>query len=297
MHNLLHWRLLVAVADSGTITQAAALCGMTQSAASQAIAQLETMLSTRLLVRQPHNVVLTQSGLQIVAHARTMLEALRAIQQCAQQAGNAHAGKIRLASFPSAFSKLLPPLLRKFRRLYPDIELITLEGTDHEVESWLTSATADIGVVLNPAPERLCFPLGEDAWLAVVPSAHPLARARRPVALDALFRLPFILATGGCDVNAQRLAQQSGLALADIRATVSDWQTALTLVREGTGVALMPASVIPPDALGVCALPLVAPIYRRFGLACSSEAAAHAPRPNPAELPARTGANPDQSLS
>ncbi|MBH2959231.1 LysR family transcriptional regulator [Serratia marcescens] len=277
MHNLLHWRLLVAVADSGTITQAAAICGMTQSAASQAIAQLETMLSTRILVRQPHNVVLTQSGLQIVAHARTMLEALRAIQQCAQQAGNAHAGKIRLASFPSAFSKLLPPLLRKFRRLYPDIELITLEGTDHEVESWLTSATADIGVVLNPAPERQCFPLGEDAWLAVVPSAHPLARARRPVALDALFRLPFILATGGCDLNAQSLAQQSGLALADIRATVSDWQTALTLVREGTGVALMPASVIPPDALGVCALPLVAPIYRRFGLACSSEAAALLP--------------------
>lgn len=277
MHNLLHWRLLVAVADSGTITQAAAICGMTQSAASQAIAQLETMLSTRLLVRQPHNVVLTQSGLQIVAHARTMLEALRAIQQCAQQAGNAHAGKIRLASFPSAFSKLLPPLLRKFRRLYPDIELITLEGTDHEVESWLTSAAADIGVVLNPAPERQCFPLGEDAWLAVVPSAHPLARARRPVALDALSRLPFILATGGCDLNAQSLAQQSGLALADIRATVSDWQTALTLVREGTGVALMPASVIPPDALGVCALPLVAPIYRRFGLACSSEAAALLP--------------------
>ncbi|BEN58288.1 LysR family transcriptional regulator [Serratia bockelmannii] len=277
MHNLLHWRLLVAVADNGTITQAAALCGMTQSAASQAIAQLETMLSTRLLVRQPHNVVLTQSGLQIVAHARTMLEGLRAIQQCAQQAGNAHAGKIRLASFPSAFSTLLPPLLRKFRRLYPDIELITLEGTDHEVESWLTSATADIGVVLNPAPERLCFPLGEDTWLAVVPSAHPLARARRPVALDALFRLPFILATGGCDVNAQSLAQQSGLALADIRATVSDSQTALTLVREGTGVALMPASVIPPDALGVCALPLVAPVYRRFGLACSSEAAALPP--------------------
>ncbi len=277
MHNLLHWRLLVAVADNGTITQAAALCGMTQSAASQAIAQLETMLSTRLLVRQPHNVVLTQSGLQIVAHARTMLEGLRAIQQCAQQAGNAHAGKIRLASFPSAFSKLLPPLLRKFRRLYPDIELITLEGTDHEVESWLTSATADIGVVLNPAPERLSFPLGEDTWLAVVPSAHPLARARRPVALDALFRLPFILATGGCDVNAQSLAQQSGLALADIRATVSDWQTALTLVREGTGVALMPASVIPPDALGVCALPLVAPVYRRFGLACSSEAVTQPP--------------------
>lgn len=39
----------------------------------------------------------------------------------------------------------------------------------------------------------------------------------------------------------------------------------------------MPASVIPPDALGVYALPLVAPIYRRFGLACSSDAAAQPP--------------------
>lgn len=277
MHNLLHWRLLIAVADNGTITQAAALCGMTQSAASQAIAQLESLLNTRLLVRHPHQVVLTQSGIQIVAHARAMLDELRAIQQCAQQAGRAHAGKIRIACFPSAFSKILPPLLRKFRRLYPDIELITLEGTDHEVENWLASATADIGVVLNPAPERLCFPLGEDAWLAVVPNAHPLARSRRPVKLDALFRLPFILATGGCDLNAQRLAQQLGLALVDVRATVSDWLTALTLVREDTGVALMPASVLPPDATGVCALPLATPVYRRFGLVCSSDAAAQPP--------------------
>jgi molybdenum-dependent DNA-binding transcriptional regulator ModE len=134
MQNLLHWRLLVAVADSGKITLAASQCGMTQSGASQAIAQLEEALNTPLLVRLPHSVALTQSGEQIVSHARTMLAELNAIQHCAQQAQSSHAGKIRLASFPSAFALLLPPLLRKFHRRFPAIELVQLEGTDLEVE-------------------------------------------------------------------------------------------------------------------------------------------------------------------
>ena len=103
MHNLLHWRLLVAVADSGKITLAASQCGMTQSGASQAIAQLEDALQTPLLVRLPHSVVLTQSGEQIVMHARAMLAELHKIKNYAQQAKSAHAGKIRLEVFPQHF--------------------------------------------------------------------------------------------------------------------------------------------------------------------------------------------------
>lgn len=178
MQNLLHWRLLVAVADSGKITQAASQCGMTQSGASQAIAQLEGALNTQLLVRLPHRVILTQSGEQIVMHARAMLAELHKIQSYAQQAKSAHAGKIRLASFPSAFSLLLPPLLRKFHRRYPAIELVQLEGSDLEVEDWLAQETADVGVVLNPSPERQSYPLGQDLWLAVTASEHSLARSR-----------------------------------------------------------------------------------------------------------------------
>ncbi|CAI1594287.1 Cyn operon transcriptional activator [Serratia entomophila] len=277
MQNLLHWRLLVAVADSGKITQAAAQCGMTQSGASQAIAQLESALNTPLLVRLPHSVALTQSGERIVSHARAMLAELQAIRHYALQANGAQSGKIRLASFPSAFSALLPPLLRKFRRLYPAIELIPLEGTDREVENWLALETADVGIVLNPAPERPCLPLGQDAWLAVAASQHPLARGRRAVDFAEWVTQPFVLATGGCDLNAQSLAQQAGLTLSDVRASVSDWQTAQTLVREGVGVALMPASTIAADAAGLCTLPLTVPIYRHFALVCSFAAAGALP--------------------
>ncbi|QIC86390.1 LysR family transcriptional regulator [Serratia liquefaciens] len=277
MQNLLHWRLLVAVADSGKITLAASQCGMTQSGASQAIAQLEEALNTPLLVRLPHSVALTQSGEQIVSHARTMLAELNAIQHCAQQAQSSHAGKIRLASFPSAFALLLPPLLRKFHRRFPAIELVQLEGTDLEVENWLALEAADVGIVLNPKPERQSYPLGKDLWLAVTATAHKLARNRQPIDFNELVKQPFVLATGGCQLNAQLLAQQAGLALTDVRVTISDWNTALTLVREGIGVSLVPASVIPADTPGICALPLSAPLYRHFGLVCSFAGASSAP--------------------
>lgn len=277
MQNLLHWRLLVAVADSGKITLAANQCGLTQSGASQAIAQLESALNTPLFVRLPHSVTLTQSGARIVIHARAMLAELDAIQHYAREANGAHSGRIRLASFPSAFALLLPPLLRKFRRLYPAIELVQLEGTDQEVENWLALEAADVGIVLNPKEERQSYPLGQDQWLAVAAGTHPLARGRQPVDFGALAELPFVLATGGCSLNAQWLAQQAGIALADVRVTVSDWNTALTLVREGVGVSLMPASVIPADAAGICALPLSLPLYRHFGLVCSCTGAGSAP--------------------
>ena len=53
MMNLMHWRLLVAVADHGSITAAAERVGMTQSAASQAMAGMEATLGAQLFTREP----------------------------------------------------------------------------------------------------------------------------------------------------------------------------------------------------------------------------------------------------
>lgn len=168
-------------------------------------------------------------------------------------------------------------MLRKFHRRFPAIELVQLEGTDLEVENWLALEAADVGIVLNPEPERQSHPLGKDLWLAVTAAAHQFARNRRPIDFSELVKQPFVLATGGCRLNAQLLAQEAGLALMDVRVTVSDWNTALTLVREGIGVSLVPASVIPADTPGICALPLSTPLYRHFGLVCSFAGAGSAP--------------------
>jgi DNA-binding transcriptional LysR family regulator len=277
MMNLMHWRLVLAVADAGNITHAAAQVGMTQSGASQAIAQLEDMLGAPLFTRERRQTVPTALGLRVVDEARAMLGALERIQALTQAARGTARGTLRLASFPMVFSTILPPVLRRFRQLHPAIDVVSLEASDDEVETLLAAGTVDVGVVLNAAPGRHVCPLGEDEWMAVLPAAHPLARAGHAIDFADLAAQPFVLATGGCSVHAQSLAQDAGITIPDVRATVRDWASAFALVREGLGVTLVPALTLPDNRRGLRVLRLAAPQYRSFGLAASQHAAESAP--------------------
>ncbi len=73
MMNLMHWRILIAVADTGGISRAAERVGLTQSGASQAIAQLEGLLSVRLFTRDQRKTMPTAIGQRVIEHARNML--------------------------------------------------------------------------------------------------------------------------------------------------------------------------------------------------------------------------------
>jgi DNA-binding transcriptional LysR family regulator len=275
MLNLAHWKLLVAVADAGSISKAAERSSITQSGASQAITQLEEALGVQLFIRERRRTTATAIGAKVLEHAREMLARLEAIQAVANDARGLRTGRIRLASFPSVFARLLPPLVRTFRRLHPGIEIVALEGSDVEVESWLQAETVDLGVVMNPGPEQEGLSLGRDTWVAVVPKQHALGKllTGSKVALSALVGEPFILATGGCTVNAGSLARSAGLSLTNVRVTVHDWLSAFNLVREGLGIALMPESTLPEDQRGTRIIHLKIPIYRNFTLVCSRSAA------------------------
>ncbi|WP_179291211.1 LysR family transcriptional regulator [Pantoea vagans] len=268
MMNLVHWRLMMAVADVRNISRAAEATGMTQSAASQAIAQLESSLGFPVFVRERRHISVTALGEQVIEHARTMLVQLNAIRELADESRGLQGGRIRLASFPSVTSTLLPGLLRNVRRLYPGIEVVVLEGTDEEVEEWLAADTVELGVVMNPAPGRADVILGRDAWVAVMPVSYPQSGANG-ITLQELADQPFVLATGGCVVNGKSLIEQAGLQLSDVRIKVRDWISACILVRENMGVALVPESALPAERRGLSVVPITPAIHREFGLVCS----------------------------
>ncbi|WP_332856462.1 LysR family transcriptional regulator [Duganella sp. S19_KUP01_CR8] len=278
MMNLSHWRVLVAAADAGNISRAAEQVGITQSGASQAIAQMEASLGAPLLVRERRAVGVTAFGEQVVGHARAMLAQFDAIRSLSHAAQGLHAGSIRLASFPSVLTTVLPPLLNAFKRSHPGIDVVALEGTDEEVEQWLAADTIELGVVLNPVPQRRAVVIGRDAWVAVLPSHHALGRgsSEQGVALGELAGQPFVLATGGCAVNARSLVEQEGLMLSDIRVTVRDLGSAAVLVREGLGVSIIPESALPEDRRGLRVMQLEPRRYREFGLVSSQAGRASA---------------------
>ncbi|MFJ2359175.1 LysR family transcriptional regulator [Pseudomonas fluorescens] len=268
MMNLMHWRLVVAVADHGNITRAAERVGMTQSGASQALALMEETLGAQLFSRESRQTLPTAIGLPVIEQARLMLGALETIRQTVDSVRPMLRGTIRLASFPMVLASFLPPLLRQFNRLYPGIEVVALEVSDDEVETLLAAGLVDVGVVLNPAPERNAGPLGRDEWVAVVPAGHPLALrgTEQGVSLQELTALPFVLATGGCSTNARSLAAEAGLQLQDVRVEVREWSSAFTLVRENLGVTLVPEMTLPADRQGLRVIALQPRIERVFSL-------------------------------
>lgn len=271
MMNLSHWRLIVTVAETRNISRAASRLGRTQSGASQAIAQMEQALGARLFVRERRDVTPTEFGERVLQRAQAMLAEFDALRVLADAERGLPASRLRIASFPSVLASVLLPLVAAFRRRHPAIEVVILEGTDHEVEQWLEDGTVDLGVVINPAPDRQVAVIGRDAWLAVVPATHRLARRSQEagIALHELADQPFVLATGGCHVHGASLAAQAGLALSDVRVTVRDLASAAVLVREGMGVSIIPESALPASTRGVRALPLQPPAWREFGLALS----------------------------
>ncbi|WP_285373558.1 LysR family transcriptional regulator [Pseudomonas sp. lyk4-TYG-107] len=268
MMNLMHWRLVVAIADHGNITRAAERVGMTQSGASQALALMEETLGVQLFSRESRQTLPTAIGLPVIEQARLMLGALETIRQTVDSVRPMLRGTIRLASFPMVLASFLPPLLRQFNRLYPGIEVVALEVSDDEVETLLAAGLVDVGVVLNPAPERNAGPLGRDAWVAVVPAGHPLALrgTEQGVSLPELTALPFVLATGGCSTNARSLAAEAGLQLQDVRVEVREWSSAFTLVRENLGVTLVPEMTLPAERQGLRVIALQPRIERVFSL-------------------------------
>lgn len=266
--NLTQLRSLIAVAETGSLTAAAANIGVTQSGMSQALAALEESLGVKLLVRQRHGVALTAFGEQALDHARAAFVHLEAIRRDAATLTGEESGSVRIAAFPSVFATVLPPLLRRFRTLHPGIELVALETDDLEVETWLVAGTVDLGVVLNAPPDVEAVPIGQDAWIAIMPASHHLAR-RTTLSFADLAAEPFVLATGGCHANARSLADAAGMRLTDIRMEVRDWISAIALVREGAGVGLVPESTVPERRKGLRMVQLNPPLFRRFGLMAS----------------------------
>ncbi|WP_395610864.1 LysR family transcriptional regulator [Pseudomonas sp. B22129] len=268
MMNLMHWRLLVAVADHGSITAAAEQVGMTQSAASQAMASMESTLGAQLFTREPRKTLPTALGLTVIEQARVMMTALQTIRATVDEARPLLRGSIRIASFPMVLATFLTPLLQRFRQLNPGIDVTTLDVTDSEVHTLLDADLIDLGVVLNPKPERNATVLGRDFWMAVLPVSHPFAKrpAEATVTLAELLEQPFVLATGGCTANARSLGTAAGLTLSDIRVEVREWNSAYSLVREGVGVTLVPEMALPAQRNGLRVMPLTEPLHREFAL-------------------------------
>ncbi|MGO4123180.1 LysR family transcriptional regulator [Inquilinus sp. YAF38] len=170
---------LVAVARERSFTKAAAKLGVSQSALSQTIRQLETRLGIRLLTRTTRSVGLTEAGERLLHTVAPRLEEIEAGLAAVSELRDKPAGTIRITAGDHAIRSILWPKLEKFLPRYPDIkvELVIDYGlTDIVAERY------DAGVRWGEqvAQDMIAVRIGPDLGFAVVGAKSYFAKRPPP---------------------------------------------------------------------------------------------------------------------
>lgn len=263
-------RVLVAVAEHGGFTAAAARLGMSQPAVSRAIAALEQELGAPLLSRGRNGAALTDAGTRVLAHARETVRHANLIREELAAVRGDVRGRLSVASFPTATAHLIPPLLRRFAERYPHVTVRLFEGTDQEARRWLDEGAADVAVVTLPARGVDAHELARDEMVAVVPADHRLA-ALTTASFGELAREPFVLSTGGCEPIIAAAAREAGIRLR-YAYEAREVATVLAMVEAGLGVSVVPTLALEASRAGIAAVPLAPSVPRTLALAVRTDA-------------------------
>ncbi|MEU6670339.1 LysR family transcriptional regulator [Streptomyces sp. NPDC046727] len=238
----------VVLAEELHFGHAAARLGIAQPPLSQQIRRLEDRVGHPLFRRAPGRVTLTPAGQALLPAARQALAGLADGLAAARAVGGGRAGRLRIGFAASLALTVLPGLLRDFRRRFPDVHLDIAEMTTAPQLGALRERTIDIGLLREPPsedPELAFRTLLNEPFVAVLPSAHPLA-AQRTVRPDQLAGEPFVLLPRA--VGPQLYDRIIGLCEAaghtpHIAQHAVEWQTVCALVEAGLGVSVAPASI------------------------------------------------------
>jgi DNA-binding transcriptional LysR family regulator len=178
-------RAFAAVVRHGTFTRAAAHLGLSPSALSQTVRNLEERLSTRLLNRTTRSVAPTEAGQRLAERLLPVLDDLDAVMSAAAPDG-APSGRLRINAHRFAALHIVAPLVGAFLARFPKVAL------DLVVEDALVDIVAqgyDAGIRLGERLEKdmIAVPLGGDLSSAVVASpgylaAHGVPRHPRDLA-------------------------------------------------------------------------------------------------------------------
>ena len=259
--------LLIALPGASSIAAAGARIGMSASATSHALRAMEDRLGCQLVDRLAAGVVLTHAGELALPHARDVFASLQQVQAVAASAAGLRTGRLRIGSIGTSTSlKLLPPLLDKFRRRYPGVEVNVTERADQDIERDLRDRHVEIAVVRLPQPTLDTLALSTDDMMAVLPDKHPLARGKT-VAIKDLAEYPLVLTQAGSQDMVMRMFERAGVR-PKVAHELSQVMSILEFVAHGNGVSILATLALPDQRPGVTLRPITPRTSRRVALAC-----------------------------
>ena len=188
-------RYFIAVAETGKVSGAATMVGISPSVVTDAIGDLETLLGVKLFRRQSRGLDLTYDGHRFLAHCRNILSAVEGANHAMSRPDSEIEGELVLAVTITVSGYFLAPLLERFRHGFPNIEVRVVEAKRLEVEAGLLAGEYDLGLMLvsnlSHRQSLLTHTLVQSMRRLWLPPKHPLLN-QDIITLADVARQPYI---------------------------------------------------------------------------------------------------------
>ena len=264
-------RLYCDVVRLRSFSRGAQLNHVSQSAASQAVQQLETDLGAALIDRTKRPFVLRPEGRAFYDASRALLDGYEKAKAQIMAVKTELAGTVRVAAIYSVGLHDLSPHVQRFMALYPQARVQLECLHPHKVVDAVLSDAADVGIMSYPPVNRSLsvVPLRSEPMAFVCHPAHRLAR-RKLVAPADLAGEKFVAFDAGLTIRkAIDRAFRAHNVKVDVVMEFDNIETIKQAITIGAGVSLLPRHTVQKE-VGIrtlAAVPLAAPgLLRPVGI-------------------------------
>lgn len=246
MINLDQLRIFPAVAQSHSFTRAAEIVHLTQPGISKHIKQMEEYLGVALFDRAGKKATLTEAGTILFEATQGVMAIVDVAEQRINDLKGLRGGRLRLGSSFPVGVYILPRVLSKFRKRYPEVEVALEIMVSDSVGPKLLASEIDLGLVSSEPrdPRLMAQPFFSDELVAIVPRSHPWA-AKARVEVQDLADETFIVAARGAGtrtVMEERL-RAKGIVLSNLL-EFGNLEGVKHAVEAGLGVSVQARSVV-----------------------------------------------------
>jgi len=243
-----HLRLLSELQATGSATAAAARLGVTQSAVSHQLRELNARFNSPVCFRVGKRLMLTPAGIRLLRAAETILPELDRAAEDVLRLRDGHTGSLRVCAQCHTGYHWLPPLLRTFQTRYPGVKLeVAVQHTNHPVEA-LLDGSLDLALVTDDVNDRRLRirPLLTDEHAAIVAPDHPWA-TQRFVTPEQLGQATLLLysSSPADSFTVRKILEPAGVRPTHVR-FVQLTEAILEMVKAGLGVSVLPTWTIRP---------------------------------------------------
>lgn len=251
-------RSFLSVAETLHFGRTAELIHLSQPALSLQIRALEEAVGVRLFERNRRQTTLTAAGFAFRKDAAAAVAQLDQAIRRARLAAKGNLGLLRIGFISTAGSEIVPNIIRKFKKLNPEVEFSLRNILTTDQIHMLASGSLDIGFVRLPIgehPELEVVAVHREPFVLVVPLSHELAKRKR-VRLRDVSDQDFVMyertyAPGFHDLIFGML-RDAGI-VPNICQTAGQMPTLTSLVDSGMGISILPASAVKNSVAAVVA--------------------------------------------